>query len=310
MKPFTYLLALLVLLVPTSGDAGDYVTWTDEQGTVHFGDSDADIPPQYRRQVKEQTYTKPLPKSTVRDATQVTEAAIASDIDGKGEWKPKVYNIKFRRWEETARRIILDVRFNSKLTVPMILDTGAPGTMISYAVAEKLGLLSEKSGGLMARAGGIGGTTPAIKTILDTVEVEGMKDTFVPTTVADFRRDGLYEGLLGMSFMSNYSMTIDHAHGRLTFTELPPDRRRPGGHDREWWISTYLEFAGQRKRWRSYQKQFEGMKYKGGVSTTTLDLIKEVMPFIRRQERQASNMFDKLDRYASYNAVPTEWRRY
>ncbi|MBF0170655.1 MAG: aspartyl protease family protein, partial [Nitrospinae bacterium] len=207
MKQVALIFTFLFLLAPFGADAGDYVTWTDEAGVVHFGDSDADIPPQYRKKIEEREYTKTTPKSTVREATAGEGAS--APVGPTGEWKPKVYTVKFRRWEETARRIILDVRFNAKVTAPMILDTGAPGTMISYALSERLGLSGDKSGALLSLAGGIGGTAPAIETILDTVEVGEMKDTFVPTTVAEFRRDGLYEGLLGMSFMSNYSMKID-----------------------------------------------------------------------------------------------------
>jgi hypothetical protein len=300
---------LLALLLPTLV-AADFYRWVDESGFPHYADTLAEVPAQHRDQIEGGEY-RPAPESSTvqRESAGESSSNVAGGEERKN-WTPKVFTVKFRRWEGSARRIILDVTLNGSVTVPMILDTGAPGTIISYAVAERLGVVGGDAGALISMAGGIGGSTPSVETILDTVSVAGMKDTFVPTTVTGMRRDDYYEGLLGMNFMANYSMSVDHAHGKLVFEELPPDRARPGGHDREWWLSTYHQFAGQRSRWRAWASYLDDRERSGKSIGSSQDEFKRLKAFAASQVRQAEGMFTKLDRYASYNSVPMNWRRY
>ncbi|MDH4028965.1 MAG: retroviral-like aspartic protease family protein, partial [Nitrospirota bacterium] len=70
-----------------------------------------------------------------------------------------------------GRRIIIPVTFNRRVTASMLLDTGAPGMYISKELAGKLGLLDSSENNLWTMIGGIGGATPAIFTIIDSIQV-------------------------------------------------------------------------------------------------------------------------------------------
>jgi hypothetical protein len=227
-------------------------------------------------------------------------------IDDQGE-KPKLsrYEIPFEAYEGTAKRIIISVTFNDFVTAPMALDTGSPGMMISPKLAKKLGVFSGDEGTLVIEAGGIGGSVPAILTIIDKVQVGGASDSFIPTTVAR-SISGSFEGLIGMDFMAKYSITVDHKKKVLVFEELPPDPNSPGGHDEQWWRNTFQEFNNFRDYLRKYEEAVDKR-----IMTTPFggdgryDSFKKAIEW---QSTQADKLLGKLEHYAGENYVPREWR--
>ena len=186
--------------------AEEYYQWVDEQGTIHISGTLADVPPRYRSEV------------LVKDFGEAGEHVVESDVvdtensnDGRPageERKLQRYTIPYKSFEGSARRIIISVKINDVRTALMALDTGAPGTRISFSLATELGLFDGDEGTLTVRASGIGGSVPAIRTIIDTVEVGDAKAHFLPTTIVPSLSHE-FEGLLGMDFMSNYSINID-----------------------------------------------------------------------------------------------------
>jgi hypothetical protein len=68
-----------------------------------------------------------------------------------------------------AKRVIILIRINNSLTVPMALDKGATGMLISVGLAEKLGVYKKDEGKLLVYARGIGKPVPAIITVIDTI---------------------------------------------------------------------------------------------------------------------------------------------
>jgi len=218
------------------------------------------------------------------------------------EKKLKRYTIPYQGFEGSARRIIIPVRFNGRLSAPMALDTGAPGMILSVNLARKLGLLDATEDHLAILAGGIGGTAPAILTIVDSVEVGAARDEFVPTQIVPLRSNA-FEGLVGMEFMANYTIEIDTLKHRLVFEERPPGAQRPGGHDAHWWQTNFQRFAQMRTGWREYRKYLEGLRGNTIISESYLE-------FADGQYRAADRIFGKLNRYAVDHYVPMEWRRY
>jgi hypothetical protein len=188
----------------------------------------------------------------------------------------------------------------------MAIDTGAPGTVISESLAKKLGLFGGDQGRLLIKAGGIGGTTPAIRTIIDSIKVGGAYSRFVPTTVISKMSDS-FEGLLGLDFVSNYNVTIDARRNVVVFEELPDDAEHPGGHDREWWSSLFREFGQYSAGWKAYRESLDkeirnSLISQGGEA-------REAKAFADHQYREAEKLLDKLNRYATEHAVPMHWRR-
>jgi hypothetical protein len=184
----------------------------------------------------------------------------------------------------------------------MALDTGSPGMIIFARLASRLGILEKDDGRLLTSAAGIGGTTPAVLTIIDTVQVDRAEDRFVPTVVTESLTNA-FDGLIGMDFMANYSLRIDTARRVVVFEEMTDAKHKPGGHDEMWWRSNFRSFALMRAQWKQFRESLNGLK-------TDPKKVDEIKRFADRQYREADKLFTKLNSYAINNSVPMQWREY
>jgi len=213
--------------------------------------------------------------------------------------------VPYKAFEGQAQRIIIPVRLNGRVTATMALDTGAPGTIIFSRLAERLGVLDEGSNRLMTTVGGIGGRTPAVLVVLDSLSVDEAHTEFVPATVTAPMTDA-FEGLVGMDFLAGYSVHIDTQQHRLLLTELPESSARPAGHDEAWWRRTFTQLEGQQTLWHQVHAT---LKERVSRSQISGDGSAELLSFAERQAHEAELLASRLERYASNNAVPREWRR-
>ena len=300
----------IVFLFPSNIFAEGFYKWVDENGTIHFSDSTSGIPNKYRQDVAQETF-KEIEKSKSRSDIEIKESDPTLETlpplkDLGNNLEPKKYEIPYKAFEGNAKRIIIPVTFNGSVTAPMALDTGAPGLVISPRLAEELNLLDEEETNLMVSVGGVGGSVPAVRIIMDSVQIGGAKDTFIPTTVIS-SISGAFEGLVGMDFMSNYSMRIDPLKNVLVFQEIPPGANSPGGHDEAWWKSNFNSFGALRDAWQQYK---ESLDREIRDSLGPSDRTKKLMNFATNQFKAADQLFEKLNRYAIQHAVPMSWRKY
>ena len=199
-----------------------------------------------------------------------------------------------------SRRIIIPVTFNGRVTANMLLDTGAPGMHISTGLAEALGLIENKESNLWVTIGGIGGSAPAIFTIMDSIRVGDSEDHFIPTFISQ-SVSGEFEGLIGMDFMANYEVRIDTKKRVVIFEEMPQNSDTPAGHDERWWRTTFHQIRSMRATLESYRKKiFRAEAY--------TDRERELSELIDKQYRKADEFFNRLSGYASQHSVPNEWR--
>jgi len=249
-----------------------------------------------------QSDTKEQPKAEGREVQQ----------------KLRRFEVPYKGYEGTPR-IVLPVTFNDSITVPMLLDTGASGTHISFGLAEKLGIFKKDEGTLIEAISGIGGTVPAILTIIDNVKIGEAEDSFVPTTISSSISPD-FEGLIGMDFMSNFTIKIDTRKHVVTFEELLPRSDMPGGHDENWWRQKFHEFASKRADWKSKREAIYDrysvnkasepavvLRKEGRMTTITVMKMKE---FVDYQYEESDKLLRKLDSYAVDHNVPMEWREY
>ncbi len=224
--------------------------------------------------------------------------------------KPARHEVKFEPYEGSAKRIIILVKFNDSVTARMIIDTGAPGMVISEKLAERLGVFESDEGTLLIQTGGIGGTVPAVRTIIDKVSIGKVWDRFVPTTVVEKSISGAFEGLIGMDFTSKYSMHVDSKRKVVIFDELPPDENAPGGRDEQWWRTTFREFNSYREAWMEYGEELDKKirdNSTGKISDTAeLQKLRKAAGW---QYQQADKLLNRLDRYANEHFVPRYWRQ-
>ncbi len=284
----TVLLTCLVAL------GGELLRWVDDAGITHFARSLESVPPKYRSQVKPESIRTDR-QSGVPSAQRpnpslrMPEPAVVS---GKTT-KLNAYEVPFQAYEGNAQRVIVSVTFNGSVTVPMLIDTGAPGVMISPKVANRLGLFGNDEGMVVTAAGGIGGQVPAVRTFLDTVQMGGAKDTFIPATITN-SISPWFEGLIGMVFMSKYSFKIDSVRNVVVLEEVQLDPVAPGGRSERWWRSQYQELHALREAWEQYASR-------GGLD-------EQRHAFAKNQVAEAEKLLGRLDRQASLHSVPQTWR--
>lgn len=287
-------LVMMVSVACSSALAGELLRWVDDAGITHFARSLDSVPQKYRDQVKPEKFNaESIPKTPA--AQRLSPNAHIQDASMFNGGKPilKTYEVPFEAYEGDAQRVIVSVTFNGSVTVPMAIDTGAPGLLISPKVAKKLGLFGNDEGMLLTAAGGIGGTVPAVRTFLDSVQVGAAKDTFIPATITESISDS-FEGLIGMVFMSKYSFKIDSVKQVVIFEEVRPDPTAPGGRNERWWRSQFKELQALRDAWEQYASR--------------PDVDAQEREFASSQVKEAEKLLSKLNRYASLNSVPQPWR--
>jgi len=129
----------LIIISPVKSE--EVYKWVDENGIVHFTDSPMAIPSEYRDQVKTPTYEVP-PSVAVQKEKQVGQAGMdkgeASTEQKESAQEIEKHEFPFEAYEGRTRRIIVRATFNGRMTVPMLLDTGAPSTVISWDLAQIL----------------------------------------------------------------------------------------------------------------------------------------------------------------------------
>ena len=249
-----------------------------------------------------------LPNPSAQAApVQLAASAPAPAAAPKAPQAPALRQITvpYKNLEGQAQRIIIPVKLNDRVTAEMALDTGAPGTIIFVPLAKRLGVMDEGANRLMTTAGGIGGRTPALLVILESLSVDEARTEFVPATVTMSLTEA-FEGLVGMDFLAGYSVHIDTQQHRLVLTELPGSGARPAGHDEAWWRRTFTQLDGQQALWRGFNATLKEQVSSANVSSKR---ISELLRYAERQEHEAELLAARLERYASLNAVPREWRR-
>jgi hypothetical protein len=300
--------SLLVLLaaigVPFPAPAADIFMWTDDKGTIHFSDAASDVPARYRKSIKTKKFgpDEELPPAKPDAATEPP--------DGEVTPTPKRFEVPYEAYEGSAKRLLVSVRFNDRVTAPMILDTGAPRSLISMKVADDLGLLDGDQGRLIVAIGGIGGSATAIRTVINSIQIGGARIEFVPVEISQ-SISAAFEGLIGMDFLGDYSTNIDPARKLVIFEEVPDTSDRPGGRDETWWRNTFGEFAAYHHHWKQTVATIEKELAQSAVTTArTRGDLERRRDVARRQSQEAEKLMDRLHRFARENAVPMHWRTY
>ena len=117
-----------------------------------------------------------------------------------------------------GRSVTLSVKLNGERQARLILDTGATLTLLSRAIARDLGLYGESpvSSALVNTAGG---QVSVDVMRIGMIEAGAASARNVPVAIYDLPdAPPAVEGLLGLSFLSHFLVTLDMEHGELRLT--------------------------------------------------------------------------------------------
>jgi clan AA aspartic protease (TIGR02281 family) len=188
--------ALLVgcLLIDPHVHAGEMYRWVDEQGRLHLTD------------------TPPPSGSGLQDLKVYRQSDISRP--SKSSDAPVTEAGGTMRSSTSPVGVAVDAVLNRRLTVPLMLDTGAELTLLTKQTAEELGISSLDQ--LPKRQfDTTAGMVSCPITSLRSVQVGTAEARDV---IVGIDMDGrMPVGLLGRSFLRHFKMTVDQEHGQVTF---------------------------------------------------------------------------------------------
>lgn len=169
-------LALSLALGAASPAFSQIYRWTDESGSVHFTDNLHAVPPEHR--------------------------ARAAALDDR---LPPPQPVRSIPLEANEMGYLVEARLNGETSVRLILDTGATATVLSPAIARRLGLTVRTDPPVVVRTAG--GTVHAGLAEVGEIDVGGRKAGPLRVVVHDAVPGA--DGLLGMNFLGLFRVELD-----------------------------------------------------------------------------------------------------
>jgi clan AA aspartic protease (TIGR02281 family) len=197
---------------------------------------------------------------------------------------PPSYTVPLRR---DGNAMLVEAVVGGTLRTRLLLDTGAEFTVLSTAAARHLALNLGNAAVIPLRSASGVFFAPMIK--VPSIAIGDAAAYDVEVVVHD-ATPGL-DGLLGMSFLDHFLVTISTSDEKLMLTPLPDsmDAELYGGHSQDWWS----------RKFRFYRAQIESLQGYFG-SRYALEIERTLRYF--RAELEA------LERQASQAGVPRRWR--
>ncbi len=123
--------------------------------------------------------------------------------------------------ERVGRSLVVQVRLNGTRQAKLILDTGADITILSHAVALDLGLVPTASSPTIT-LNTVGGTVRADVVVVETMALGGAEAKAIQAAIHDLpdAPPGV-DGLLGLTFLDKFLVTVDSQKGELHLQPRP-----------------------------------------------------------------------------------------
>ncbi len=119
-------------------------------------------------------------------------------------------------------QITVDALLNKKVTANLILDTGASLVVIKDAVARQLGINTDTLKANMKLKLADGRDSFAKHAILSSISVQGAEAVNVDVAILppDVLDPNLKDGLLGMTYLKNFSFKLDQKNKKLSLEKF------------------------------------------------------------------------------------------
>ena len=169
------------------------------------------------------------------DIDRIERLGEEDNEDLRGKWgnQKTVFENKLRQYKieeehkpkevefsEENQNITVKAMINEEIPASLVLDTGASTIMLRRHVADKMGITLDKPDAKVTLANGK--TVDAKQVILRSVKVQDSEAFNVAAVILMEEDNGLgsADGLLGMSFLKNFSFKIDQKYKKLILEKL------------------------------------------------------------------------------------------
>ncbi len=278
--------ACVMLLLQAPCGWSKVYKWVDRNGKAHFTDNPATVPNAYRDQIDAQPSESPQPRVAEPSRAPAQLSVTPTPNRASSPTRPaQVFLVPFKR---VGNSMFVRATINGFVRVPLIVDTGASLTVISTATAKRLGLNLDRAAMIPMRSAS--GVFLAHLTKVRSMRVGDAAAKDVEVIVHDIS-PGREQGLLGMSFLDHFNVTIHSLQETMSLKPLDQVAGTPlyGGKPQSWW----------RRKFRFYRRQ---------MSLVDTYLAKRSSSQLEQSRRYLQSELATLERRASLASVPRDWR--
>lgn len=186
-----YALATVFVLLSFSAAEAEIYKWVDDDGTVNFSDDFLNIPPAHRSGAKKMSSGMPAPSGM--------------------NWNDEMHVPYYRA---PSGIMLVDVILNGSVRARMVFDTGAAAVIISRELWQKL-KEDEKAASRRVKLRTAGGEVEGRYTVIRRIELGPAYRDNVQAVVNPQNVFQDFDGLLGMSFLADFQVSIDHQGGKI-----------------------------------------------------------------------------------------------
>lgn len=129
-------------------------------------------------------------------------------------------------YEPYGSHIVVEALLNDWVKAHLVVDTGASLVTISQEIADKLGLATGGKESFILVTLADGKEVKATPVILESLKVKDVELKHVRAAVLKSKAPAPEDGLLGMSFLENFLLSLDVKANRLILEEFYPKERK------------------------------------------------------------------------------------
>ncbi len=166
------------------------------------------------REATEEPSPEEVEQEVAAEPAEVESAESAEEVST--ETSEEVKSIV--RFSTSNGNMVVPVLLNESRTSSLLFDTGASITVLSTKLAQSLGLRA--AAGKTIRLKTVAADVTAKVATLDSITVGGLSRSDFPVAVVDLDlgTSARFDGILGMDFLSNYTIRIDNQANRIFLT--------------------------------------------------------------------------------------------
>ncbi len=237
MRNWLAALFLILALLPGLVQAQTY-RWVDEAGTVHYTQGIGSIPERYRSQARPLAIDPPPSSPALAEKPPPSSPPFAPSERPPSSRPPsptatrepsgplrEITRISF----PPGSHILVSAKINGQGPVTLLLDTSPPAwTMVTAQALRRLGISTTNAAYRTVER--IGRKVGVRLVPVTSVEVGKAKvgplqiDAFDEADLADLARQA--DGILGVDFLSHFTVTINPREGVVTLTATTDPRKR------------------------------------------------------------------------------------